>query len=195
MQSPWAKPSYLNDKPRKSNSNTTKNSNSKNSKKGLGHEIYDGAASFGRFMSIVSLVVGSIIAIILLIIGFYLLFTKTKYTAETDGKVIGVRCGTNNSGKGYSCTGVVEYTVNNIVYKMPLNTGTLYEGQAFKIVYVPSEPAKAQIKGISRQAIGGILIAIAFVVFGLAFLHYYIVNRFKFAAAASGVGTGIDMVT
>jgi len=176
-------------------SNSKPPQNKGNSYNNLGNQIYDGAASFGRFMSIVSLVIGSIIAIVLLVIGFYLLFTKTKYTGETDGKVTSVNCSTQ-AGKGSSCSAVVEYTVKNITYKTTLNTsGSLYEGQIFKMVYIPEEPAKAQVKGISRKVIGGILIGVAVFVFGLAFLHYYIVNRFKFAAAASGVGTGVEMIT
>ena len=193
MVNEWPR-TYANNSKSYTNSKWNSNGNS-NSKKGLGNQIYDGAASFGRFMSIVSLVIGSIISITLLIIGFYLIFTKTKYTGETDGKVVGVNCG-NQSGKGYACIAVVEYKVNGTVYKMSLNTSqTLYDGQIFRIVYIPADPAKSQIKGISRKMVGGILIAIALVVFGLAFLHYYIVNRFKFAAAASGVGTGIDLVS
>ena len=47
-----------------------------NNQNNLGQEIYDGSASFGIFMSKISLVVGCIIGICLIITGLTFLFNK-----------------------------------------------------------------------------------------------------------------------
>ena len=162
---------------------------------GLGDQLYDGAASFGRFMAYIWFGIFSLIALVFFILGIVFLFGKNKYIA-TDGKITSItspQCKENPNGK---CNSVVEYRVNNNTYKTNLYTPyNSYEGQTIKIEYDSSDPHRAQLKGMHPKVLALIFFGIAILLFGIGYLIYYINTRYKFAAAASGVGTGFDMIT
>ena len=56
--------------------------------KGLGDEIYSGAASFGKLRAVIGVIIGTIIGIGLIIGGIFALIHKTKLTGKTTGTSI-----------------------------------------------------------------------------------------------------------
>ena len=158
----------------------------------LGNQLYDGAASFGRFIAIAWFIFLTIISIICFIVGLFFIFSKNKYSSETTGKIVGTQCPTSAT----FCNSVIEYTVNNNKYKISDTTSKgSFEGATVSIVYDPANPNNAKIKGANKLIVGCILLGVAIVIFGFGYLIYYVNTRYKFAAAASGVGTGIDILT
>jgi anionic cell wall polymer biosynthesis LytR-Cps2A-Psr (LCP) family protein len=169
---------------------------------GVGEDVYDGAATFGRFMAWIGLIICAIIAIILIIVGVYLLTHPGKYTAKTKGIVTKSDCRAfteRNGSHNMSCDVTAEYEVEGTQLETRvLLTGESNEtrpGQAMELVYDPRNPQDAKKKLLSRATIGWILIGIAIFIVVAAAVHLYLVKRFKFAAAASGVGQGINMAT
>ena len=167
----------------------------------LGEQVIDGAAAFGRFMALVSLIIGGVISLVLFCIGLYLLLSKGKYTEVIEGTVTKSECKsyTNTTGKnttqGVTCALEVQYVIGNNKYTLPLTTSNTYQvNQKIQLVYNPADPRDAKEKVLSRAIWGWILIGIAVFIILAASLHYYLVNRFKVAAAAAGIGQGVGMV-
>lgn len=161
----------------------------------VANNVYDGAATFGRFMALISLIITCIIGTILIVIGVVLLFKKNKYTAVATGKITMAQCNTANNVT--SCSISADYTANDKTYKItsPVNGKYYNLDDNIDIYYDPNEPgASLARKPFSFMWIGIIMIIVALLMIGGAALYYYIVTRFKFAAAANGVGNIINIV-
>lgn len=163
----------------------------------IASNVYDGAAEFGRFMALIGLIIGCLIGVVMLIGGIALFFKKNKYTKIVSGKVTKAQC--NNINNSISCTITAEYTVNNKSYTIEniMNGKRYYSpGDTIEIYYDPTDPGLSSTnKPFSFAIIGGILIGIALLIIGGVALNYYIATRFKFAAAANGVGNIVDIAT
>ena len=167
---------------------------------GIGDDLYDGAASFGRFMATVWLVIGTLIGLVLLGISLYLLLTPPKYSEEATAKVKEVKCDRVPSGDSRGmlndCIMKIEYTVDDKPIVKDYNSkGSKYytTGDNIKIRYNPDNPEDFTT-AISRKTVGWILLGIGAFIMILSWVSWWIVNQFKFAAAATGVGSAYDMV-
>jgi hypothetical protein len=167
---------------------------------GIGDDLYDGAATFGRFMATVWLVIGTIIGLVLLGISLYLLLTPPKYSEHTTAKVIEAKCDRvptgDSRGMVNDCLLKIEYTVDDkhIVKDYNSKSSTYYSvGSELKIRYNPDNPEDFTT-AISRKVVGWILLAIGLVIMVISWVSWWIVTSFKFAAAATGVGSAYDMV-
>lgn len=161
----------------------------------VGTQLYDGAAEVGKFMAVVGLIICGVIAFILVLVAIYLFATPSNYTSQVEGKITKASCSSGSKGST-ECVTEVEYDVNGTKYTSNVNTSKrVIEGQNITLVYNPVDPKDAKQKGLSRIAVAWILIGIAVFIMLLSALHYYLVNRFKFLAAASGVGQGVSLIT
>lgn len=153
--------------------------------------IYEDAAAIGRFRAWIGLIVACVIAFILLIVGIVKLYSgKTNQTVP--GTIKTVSCTLSN--KTYQCNATVAYTVNQIGYtkNIVLNSSTPYTaGQDITIYVNPADPndvsAVSDISG--WYFISG---AILFVLIGYAM--YWLSQKYKFFAAAEGVGTAGSVI-
>ena len=75
---------------------------------GLGDQMYEGAAEAGKIYTTIKLVIASIIGIIFLIIGFFLIFSKNKHTQEVTAQITKI-----NNLNDY-CTGQLKETILSI---------------------------------------------------------------------------------
>ena len=157
------------------------------------NNIYDGAAEYGRFMATIGLIFGCIIAAIMIVGGVALLFKKNKYTKITSGDITTSQC--NNVNNSISCSVSAQYIVGDessqkYTVDNTMNGKHYYNvGDKINIYYDPNNPGLSSTnKPISFVLIGSILIGIALLIIAGVSLNYYIVNRSKFAAAATGVG-------
>ena len=170
-----------------------------NNQNNLGQEIYDGSASFGIFMSKISLVVGCIIGICLIITGLTFLFNKNDYSKVT-GIVKSVDCEptfdvTNSPNTKYKCNisaeinlhGQDEYTslVSTKVYKV---------GESIILYFDPNSEGVTFDIMPDKKTQGFIFLFIGIVLILGVIFNYYIVNRYKFAASASGVSRAVHMI-
>lgn len=171
-------------------------------KKKLAEEIYDGAASFGIFMSLIGLIIGSIIGICLIAGGIYFCMKKNVYTSNTIATVKSISChdvtstdGRNQVQTNNICNMTITYEVNNKIITNQLNTNIHYSvNDTFTILYNPSNPNEIAEFISNWKILGGVLIGFGIFIIGGVILQYYIVRRYKFAAAAAGVGDGLGMI-
>jgi hypothetical protein len=168
--------------------------------RGLGENVYDGAASFGRFMSWVSLIVGHFIGILLIIIGIYLLMAKTDYTQTTSALIKEATCTeppVSSENKQYNCTLKLEYIVDGKQYEKMFNsTDKKYSpNTSITIFYNPKDPNDIILNGNAMKLGGVICILFGLFIIGGVWLHWYIVQHYKVAAAATAAYTVYETVT
>ena len=176
------------------------------SRNSMGSEIYDDAATFGRFNAIIGLIISSIVGLIIIGFGIYFLSTTRKRQTMVSGIVLEeneiIPCITSSNSsqkcKKETTEAKIEYEVDNETYVRPIPTqNKLYNtGQDVQLLVDKEEPHDPIIKpALSRNAIAGILIGIGVVFIIFTIISTYIVFRFKFAAGAYGVGGAINMIS
>ena len=169
-------------------------------KESLGNEIYSGVAGFGRIEAWISAIIGTIIAIIAIIFGIYIIIHKGHLKSVT-GTVTKSSYGcttttdTNNNKTTITtiCSFNVTYTVGTQTYNKTFSsTDTLSQGDSVTIWYDPNNPDKGEYNPAPTY-VGWLIIGIAlFVSLGL-WLWVWITNRSKFAAAVGGASAAIEM--
>lgn len=168
----------------------------------LGDDIYSGAAEYGKFNAFIGLIFGTILAIILIIIGTTLLVHHEEPIQFVEGTIINVpTCTTlqdKDTQESYStCYVEINYTINkiNYTYKGYTKEPKKYtNGEKIGLYYKPSSPKDAKLtKDWSEHLIGGILLGTGIFIAGVSWLWYYITNRYKFAAAAGGVAGAAEL--
>lgn len=160
---------------------------------GLGQNLYDDAASLGRFKALIILVLGGIISIILFLVGIYkILFSQNIYTMTTNAKVTQVtgcmktQSAMDKNAWQYDCSTSVEYTVDNKKYQSTINLSRNYQmeiGNVMPIYYNPVNPSDIVTE---MPQSGGVLVGLSIFVMASAYLAYWLSIRFKFFAAAQG---------
>lgn len=167
--------------------------------RGIGGEIYEGAAQFGRFSAWVTLVFGNIVGAVLLGVGFFLLFSKATYSKEVVATIKDAKCerlkDETNARVNNDCILQLQYTVNKQVYTAQIQTtsGKYYSnGGTLNIKYNPENPTDVTTAP-KRKTIGWILVGVGILFVISSWVTWWIVRKFKFAAAADGVGTAYQM--
>ena len=92
---------------------------------GLGDQMYEGAAEAGKIYTTIKLVIASIIGIIFLIIGFFLIFSKNKHTQEVTAQITKINQNgcrqvgnvNNNNNNNIVCDTLISYSYNETDYK------------------------------------------------------------------------------
>lgn len=160
----------------------------------IGRDIYDGSAKLGSFMGWVSLASSILIFIVLEIIGLYMIFTYDKgHYPIVQGKVID----SSQCLSKKDCIVKIEYEYEGKeMTKKILSGSQLFEHDIVKLVVDPEYPQSAKLKPVlSSRGVGFLLVGIGLVVIIGSAIHFYITQKFKFAATASGVSTAWGMVT
>jgi hypothetical protein len=160
---------------------------------GLGTDVYNGAAGYGKFSVVVGAIVGTIIFLIMFSVGIYLLNYKNDYTQSIKGKVIqndptaSYMCSTNNNNGTPCYNNTIGYMVNNVdytfsmieKYQLPLNSEV-------ELYYDPKDPSKAVLTVPNYKALSiGLLIAAPLLLL-LTWVNVYATFKFKTYAAAEG---------
>lgn len=169
---------------------------------GLGDNVYDGAATFGRFMATLWLIVGNVLAIVLLGFGIYLLASKGTYSQSTMATIREATCEqvVTKTDKGQTvldnCVLKLEYIAGDkTIEKLHPTQGRIYTaGQTLAIRYNPAHPEDFTT-GHGRGLLGGILLGIGLFFLIASWIYWWIVSTYKFAAAAQGVGSAYDLAT
>lgn len=159
---------------------------------GIGDDIYDGAAAFGRFMSYVGLVIGGLIALVFLILGIVFLVKRDPYSKTVKATVTDAKCLT------LKCTLDLKYMVNGKEYTSSLTEDSkpnVQKGELLEIRYKPEDPASVSLRRRGTKTIGVILIVVALIIATIVGVYFWAVQRYKFAAAATGVGTAWDIIS
>jgi hypothetical protein len=191
---------------------TTENNNYK----GIGDEMYTGASELGKFYAIISLIICSIIFIICLIYGRFLISKKTKYSETVKAKILTSSSPPSNClqydstvtrdkstvvVKKYKCELTISFTLKDksgvetsYVSKVSSDTEIDYSKiPEIKIYYDPTNPVDCSMSSDDTKAFGWILIVIGFFVIIGSFINYYLTQKYKFFSSASGLMGTINM--
>jgi len=152
------------------------------------NDAYDASASFGRIMSYFQLFGGILFSIIFIGIGIYMIH-QPALTGTAEGKITDTLC------QGSSCTGTLQYTgldkANHIV-SIP---GNYTKDQIVAIHYNPTNPSQVTTGNMSNKTAGIIFLIIGIFVLIGSFVWFYIIQKYKIAAAATGAVDAFNIGT
>ena len=159
-------------------------------------EIYEDTSSLGRVISLISLIVGIIIAIVLFICAFN--YQKTPNKPFTTATILSSSCTNviNNNKTEYSCILNLKYTINNVVYTnyITTQTNTYYNKNApIDITYELDNPNKIYIKSLNNTTISYISCVVGIVIILASAINYYLTFHYKFYAAGTGVASTVNL--
>ena len=159
----------------------------------LAANMYEASATFGQIVAYFQLFGGLTIGTLLLLFGIYLLRSKPLQGKGT-AIVTAITCDSTNVTLNKPCTATVQFTAADGKQYSTIIEGSYSVGQEVTINYDPKHPATAN-KSLSTRNIG-----ITFIVFGILILigasvWFYLVQKYKMAAAVNGVGEATNIIT
>jgi uncharacterized protein YxeA len=171
----------------------------------LGDDIYSGAAEYGRFNALIGVIFGTIIGIILIVIGTIMLVKHEEPLQQimgtiknSDNQCKNLVDKNNDNDPFIQCYVEVSYIINGKTYNI---TGFTNDKKTYKkddkipIYYKPSSPEKGQLTTeLSGHIIGLILLVFGLFTAGGSWLWYYVTKKYQFAAAAGGVAGAYDLI-
>ena len=171
---------------------------------GVGKDLYAGSAGFGRIMSIIRAIIGTLIGAGLIIGGVALIRSVRKRTASTNGRITNddkdpISCTYDN--QIYNCENIkVEWTANGKTYN---NTSAPFEWSGnhslvkatnITVYYDPSNPSDASLDQFPAHVVGWVLLALGILIIISGWVWVLITRRSKGAAAATGVASAAGMI-
>ena len=119
-------------------------------------EVYENTSSLGRIISLISLIIGIIVAIILFICAFT--YQSTPDKPSTTATILSSTCTTiiNNNKTEYSCILNLKYIINNKEYTNYISTqSNIYYNQntTVDITYELDNPNKIYLKSLDNMTI------------------------------------------
>ena len=153
----------------------------------IANNIYDNTAELGLVTSKISLIFGTVVSIILLILGFFLIFKKNnniKINATVESQV---SCSIMPK-QPTQCNLIVSYNVNNTSYRNQVTLdGTYNAGDTVQIQYDKTDPNNISKVQSSTVFIGIFLVVFAVLLFAGLYINYYFTSKSKVFAASEGV--------
>lgn len=168
---------------------------------GVGEDIYDAAATYGRVKTMIAGIIASIIALGLIFWGVKLRNTKETYSASTTAVIVTPNCSTSSyvaNGRlqtSISCILDISYNVNGTDYVTKLNTGgrTYAPGEQINIRYNPLLPADITINPTNKTA-GTIIMVIGIIIILLSLLAWYITSKSKLGASFVAANDALSLL-
>lgn len=179
-------------------------SSNNNSGSNVADDIYGGAASFGKFMGMINVVVLGLLSLICFIAGLVFLSKKEVYTKKVMASILNLTTEpcqlqekvVNDSKNSrivryFRCKLQLSYKVENDSFNQDLwiDSDDNYNNSTnnqIEISYNPSNPTDIAYKPVSPKTIGSGLLFVALILSIMAIVTYYIITKFKFAAAGVG---------
>jgi hypothetical protein len=174
------------------------------------NELVDGAADVGVAFATMRLGVGTLIALVFLAIGVYLLLSPASESQAGTGTITAITDGgqvpTTYDSNGYPVTSTqrvytleVQYTCGGTAHKFNMikqaYAGTYSVGGTTPVEFNPNQCSDVRAATTSNASIGLILCAVGLVTFLISFVWWYVVRHSKTAAAVSGVSDVAGMFT
>ena len=173
-------------------------------KESTGEKIYSGTATVGRVMSVVGVVFGTVIGLIMIVVGIFMIVHHTKLTSQTQGTI---EKGQNdlctpyakNNTTVWDCNFTVDYNVGGTAYKQNIilndSSRSYHPGESIKIYYDPNNPDDSSNTSDETKIPGIILLVVGIVIPLGAWLWWYFARKYKAVAAAGGVAAGLDLLS
>ena len=168
---------------------------SKEEQKGLGDEIYSGAASFGVLYSLIGAVIATIIGLVIIGFGIYLLTTKVEYDI-VEATILNLSCRPIQNND-QMCNISVSYKYNDKDEKRNINYSgkNIYMVNQKVSIYINKENSNdVSISEPAPKWLGFLLAGIGLLVILSGWFWYWASKNYKFVGAAAGVGGFINIV-
>ena len=175
---------------------------STNTRPGIGNQLYSGAAEVGKIRTTISLVIAVIIGVVLLIVGIGLLLKKNVYTFKVSALVDLANCSQIASTR-YTCDLKISYMYKGGRYPtepafFSINTSSDFpyvKGNLVDVFVDPDNPSDHSLESLKSDRVAGwVCIGFAVVIVGMAYLMRWLSQRYKFFAAAEGIGLGANII-
>jgi hypothetical protein len=161
-------------------------------------DIYDGTASFGRFMSVFSAVLMTIICSAFIYVGAKAALNK-HVMLKTIAKIKASKCVVSSNVRSsaesiirYSCNFSLEYNIDGIDYTTDVSNQ--YENQSYEvgdsinIYYYPGSPgSNIRTNAPLSKGLGMGLVVLSVFIIVLAWVWVVLARKFKVVAAAQGI--------
>ena len=170
-------------------------------------ELYSDSASFGRFMSVVGLVIGSVVSIGLVGAGIFVLTKKNPNTKSAMAVVDSATCVPSSSPGTFNCTLEVTFPLtgsgsgmfDDLYVHTTISTSdskVMYiKGQKIEVWYDPNNPTQNVLTFEPNfKFMGWLLILAGAAVVGIAGFWYWVTRKYKFAATVFGIGAGAKLI-
>jgi hypothetical protein len=172
--------------------------------KSTGDQLYTGVSSFGVIMSDIKAVLGTIIGLIMIIVGIYCLTKKDLRTSTTSGTIVSEdidqQCieTINNNSIIYSCYPMFSYTINGTLYSKRIKIDgnkKYFKGNTLTLYYDPNNIDNIDTVSDDLKMVGWMLIGFGIFIMIGSILWAYLANKYKPIAAVEGIFSGVNMIT
>lgn len=170
-----------------------------------GSHLYNGASDVGTFKADLFMIIAVIIGFFMIAMGMYMVITddSEKYIRVTGivAQPNCVRSSVSYDDKGraidnYKCNLAIDYKINGKTYtkKMYLSGKSSYvKDEPVELVIDKSNYENVKLASMTSSMIGGTMMVSAIVLFGIAYLNYYLTHNYKVFAAAQGAETIVGL--
>jgi hypothetical protein len=145
--------------------------------------VYDATAAIGIASTIFGTVMATIIAIILIVVGYNIKNIDSEKTSVATGTITKADC----TPKNKTCVADIKYTVDKVDYSVQTTTGLVNKNQTIQVNYDPSNANNFTIYSYYPY-IGWGIITVAIIMLISSWGWLLMTLLFKPLAAASGVG-------
>ena len=154
--------------------------------------VYDTTSTIGLFYNFVVALFATLLAALLIFVGYMVKDYYIKYTGRVRGKIVSAKCYTeidSNKQRKKKCDALIEYEVAGKKYKNNYISDDLVNiNQGIDVNYEPANPNNFTTKYDTMSYIGWGLIIFACVMLFVSWGWFILSWMFKPIAAASGIG-------
>lgn len=154
--------------------------------------VYDTTSTIGLFYNFVVALFATLLAALLIFVGYMVKDYYIKYTGRVRGKIVSAKCYTeidSNKQRQKKCDALIEYEVAGKKYKNNYISDDLVNiNQGIDVNYEPANPNNFTTKYDTMSYIGWGLIIFAGVMLFVSWGWFILSWMFKPIAAASGIG-------
>ncbi len=170
-----------------------------------GNHVYSGLGDVGVFKANLGIIIGIILGIILIVVGIYMVANDREGDyLRVRGTVTQPNCvksSTTYDDKGhpidnYKCNIVVTYMIDTKVYSKTMfvtGSSNYIKDEPIDLMVDKKDYMNVQLAFMSGSNIGSILMTIALVVVGIAYLNYYLTHNYRIFASAQGANTIVSL--
>ena len=169
----------------------------------VGDSIYSGAASFGVIWAFLGAIFGTLFGIAAIAGGIYILAHKNVNKISVQAKILRVngdvngKCEKSNE-TNYSCTITIQYTYDNKQYTKDVDYNgprSYYASQTITVLVDPDNPNDVDVNEPLPKWVGIVTILFGIAIIAGGWFWYWASRKWKFVAAAEGVGGVLGIAT
>lgn len=158
----------------------------------MAEDAYEATATFGRVTGYINVAIGTLVCLLVIGFGIYMVTAKQTLTGRTTGVLTQADCEKN------FCMVRVRFTpaeTQTEVTSGNLRVGTNHSvGQNVTVSYDPTNPNNFALNAVSNRVIGWVLLGFGVVALVLVWVWFYLVITYKPVAAASGATQFVGMI-